>query len=78
MTDGDDQKVGRAEHEDIQAKEDMKRNVCKVSKSLGAHAKVAMVIAMTLLQVGRGETGEEDDHQDDFVVEPDDHHCFYA
>ena len=54
MIDGDDQKIGREEYNEIKEKEDMKKSIGKVSKTLGGNAKVAMSIAMALLQTSRG------------------------
>lgn len=53
MIDVDDQKIGCEEYEEIKAKEDMNKNVGKVSRAFGGNAKAAMIIVMALSIVAR-------------------------
>ena len=61
MINGDDEKIGRKEYEEIAVKEEARQATTKVAKSFGANAKVAAVIAMALI---RGVTGNNTETQD--------------
>ena len=67
MIDGDDEKIGKSEYDEIKLKEELKKNTTKMAKAMGANAKVALVIALSLLQGGKGAEVEEpgNDDQDD-------------
>ncbi|CAK9116129.1 unnamed protein product, partial [Durusdinium trenchii] len=52
MVDMDDEKIGKQQYEEIKAKEQLKKNTGKMAKMMGANAKVALVIALSLLQGG--------------------------
>ena len=45
MVNGDDEKIGYAEYQEIKMKEDLKKNTGKLAKTLGANA---VVIALSL------------------------------
>ena len=59
MINGDDEKIGYAEYQEIKMKEDLKKNTGKLAKTLGANARVAVVIALSLLQGGQGADTQE-------------------
>ena len=61
MINGDDEKVGRSEYEEIAAKQEARKATTKVAKSFGANAKVAAVIAMALI---RGATSSNVDGEE--------------
>ena len=66
MINGDDEKIGYAEYQEIKMKEELKKNTGKMAKSLGANAKVAVVIALSLLQSGQSaEVGEHETEENE-------------
>ena len=68
MIDADDEKIGKAQYDEIKLKEELKKNTTKMAKTMGANAKVALVIALSLLQGGQSaEVPEEakDENEDD-------------
>ena len=65
MIDGDDEKIGKAQYDEIKLKEELKKNTTKMAKAMGANAKVALVIALSLLQGGQGAEIPEEEERDD-------------
>ncbi|CAK9007507.1 unnamed protein product, partial [Durusdinium trenchii] len=60
--------IGKAQYNEIKLKEELKKNTAKMAKAIGANAKVALVIALSLLQGGQGaeiQEEEEDEGHDD-------------
>ena len=53
MVDGDNEKIGSQESEQIHAKEELKKNIGKLAKAVGGHARIALVLALTMLQGGK-------------------------
>ena len=43
MIDGDVEKVGKAQYNEIGLKEELKKNTTKMAKAMGANAKMALV-----------------------------------
>ena len=74
MIDGDDEKIGKAQYDEIKLKEELKKNTIKMAKAMGANAKVALVIALSLLQGGQGtevqEAEEESQPDESWWVRP--------
>ncbi|CAK9026497.1 unnamed protein product [Durusdinium trenchii] len=64
MVDGDDEKIGKSEYDEIKLKEELKKNTTKMAKAMGANAKVALVIALSLLQGGKGAEVQESENED--------------
>ena len=64
MIDMDDEKIGKQQYEEIKAKEQLKKNTGKMAKMMGANAKVALVIALSLLQ-GQGAEIEHPEESED-------------
>ena len=68
MVDADDEKIGKAQYDEIKLKEELKKNTTKMAKTMGANAKVALVIALSLLQGGQSADAPEeakDETEDD-------------
>ena len=65
MVDMDDEKIGKQQYEEIKAKEQLKKNAGKMAKMMGANAKVALVIALSLLQGGQGAEVERPEEGED-------------
>ena len=57
MINGDDEKIGKEEYDEIQLQEDIKKNTSRMARRVGANARVAAIIAMTL--IGRSSAVEE-------------------
>ena len=57
-------KIGKQQYEEIKAKEQLKKNTGKMAKMMGANAKVALVIALSLLQ-GQGAEIEHPEESED-------------
>ena len=64
MINGDDEKIGRIEHEEIATKEEARKATTKVAKSFGGNAKVAAVIAMALIRGATSSKVEEEESGD--------------
>ena len=58
MVDGDDEKIGKSHYQEIKSKEELTKNTRKMAKMMGANAKVALLIALSLLQGGQGAEAE--------------------
>ncbi|CAK9073386.1 unnamed protein product [Durusdinium trenchii] len=52
--DGDNEKIGKQEFEEIHAKEELKKNTGKLAKAVGGNARIALVLAFTMLQKWQG------------------------
>ena len=47
------EKIGQQEFEEIHAKEELKKNTGKLAKAVGGNARIALVLALTMLQGGK-------------------------
>ena len=61
MVDGDNEKIGKQEFEEIHAKEELKKNTGKLAKAVGGNARIALILALSIcrgLELGKMAMGE--------------------